>query len=781
MSGTPRGLSMGSSMLSTGASFNLRSWVRDRFVPVVMVLSSKEAEEICRGKNGLTLVDVLRTFGNVPRVNYPLRIGDQNIRLRQLKLRFHYASSIDQPTAEVLDTHLKNIVSSTVDSELKKLPGTLEECQEQEGDVDLAPWFKEYRDEFLDLLCFDTHETFDHPVGCIFVISSAEIDPIAALEKLKTGNPWPHLMSQGYMFPVHEEDFAKFIIVLHDGSVGGPSEIQSAEAKVGALKRAYGSSCSLLVINTTGGNADLRGQPPQPYESCRARPIPGGGAGREAEIPDAPPEGVGSWLSHEDLDRIQECVGTFASRCLLPKIDVRIGKMSSILPLKKRTFAKLMDRTSSYLKMNFSGVTKDYATSIGYKYYTAEAQARQMGDILFLLQRYEDALDAYSSVTVSKEQFPKFFAGIQEMIGLCHAMIVAFGNPPHYFSKAFEYYQRVPGKISRMLSTRCAIMHAAYNTSVGQLLSANQVLMQAYEGEEMLRGALLLEQAALSLLFCVPPVPRKFAFQMTLAGVWYYNSMFKALSLRCYQLVVGVYKGREWVSLEEHIGDMMLRFALEQGQFESAVGWTQQMLSPNNNLSVETQQQYLKSLSNFVVSHDSNSQAQMLLLDIPVVSMEDLHIESDGEYVVGSNEAHGAPSSIWEQLEQCFNEPLGSSGTVSGLDSVVIPLENHRMVVCGEEIGVLCHFRNPLKLGIKVDAVKLQYEYEWAEGASGANPVSVVDEKFMLQGEETAIIRLSVHVSAPGRLKVTGVEWKLNENIPGEKRFSSFESNHTNG
>lgn len=781
MSGTPRGMSMGSSMLSSGTSFNLRSWVKERFVPVVMVLSSNEAEEICRVKNGLSLVDLLRTFWNVPRVNYPLRIGDQSIRLRQLQLRFHYASSIDQPTAEVLDSHLKNIVSSTVETELEKLPGTLEECQGQDVDVDLAPWFKEYRNEFLDLLCFDTHETFDHPVGCIFVISSVEVDPVAALEKLKAGNPWPHLMSQGYMFPVHEEDFAKFIILLHDGSAGDQSELQSAQAKLVALKRTYGNSCYLLVINTTGGNAELRGEPPQPYESCRKRPIPGGGAGREGAVPDPPPEGIGSWLSHEDLDRIQECVATFASRCLLPKLDARINKMSSILPLKKRSFAKLMDRTSSYLKMNFSAIGKDYATSIGFKYYTAEAQARQMGDILFLLQRYEDALDAYSSASVSKEQFPKFFAGIQEMIGLCHAMIVAFGNPPYYFSKAFEQYQRVPGKISRMLATRCAIIHSAYCVSVGQLLAANQVLMLAYEGEEMLRGALLLEQAALSLLYCVPSVPRKFAFQMTLAGVWYYNSLFKALSLRCYELVVGVYKGREWVSLEEHIGDMMLRFALEQGQFESAIGWTQQMLSPKNNLSVETQQQYLKSLSDFVVSLDSDSQAQMLLLDIPVVSMDDLHIKSDGEYVVGSNEALVAPSSVWEELEDCFDEPLGSSGTMSGLDPTAISPENHRTVVCGEEIRVLCQFRNPLKLGIKVDAVKLQYEYEWAEGASGSNPVSVVDEKFMLQGEETAVIRLSVSVNAPGKLKITGVEWKLNENIPGEKRFSFSESNHTNG
>lgn len=744
----------------------------DRFRPVVMVLSTDEVERICKDKNGLNLVDILRPFGDLLNVNYPLRIGERNIRVKDLKLRFHYASTIDQPTAEVLDNHLKNVVSSTVNEELEGLPSTLEACKEFKSYAKLSPWFEKYRDEFLRLLCFDSHETFDHPVACIMAISSSDPDPLKALNKLKTENSWPPLMSQEYMFHIQEEDFAKFILVVHDGSSGDKAQMDAANATVREIQRLHDNNCVLLVVNTAAGDKELQGFPPQPYNKFRSASVPGGGAGEVGTPLSLAPEDLGRWLSKGDLDRIRMVIETFASTSLLPKLDIRISKMSSVLPLKRRSFAKFVDRTSSYLKMNFSGVSRDHATAIGFKYYTPESQARQMGDILFLLHRYEEAIEAYSSVVVSKEQFPKFFAGLQEMIGLCHSMIAAVGNPPHYFSRAFECYQRVPGKTSRMLATRCSILHAAYLSSLGQLVSANQILMQAYEGEEMLRRALLLEQAAFMLLNCDPPFSRKFGFQMTLAGVWFYNSMLKNLSMRCYTLVEGVYKGRQWQAVEEHIGDMMLRFALEQGQFETAMGWTRQMLSPNNCLPLETQSHYLKSLSNYVLSMDSDSKSNMKGLDIPVCS-EVINVDASSEYIVGSSKAQKAPWDVWDQLEKCFQDPLSGSGTMNGTMGVSVNSASYKLISCKEEIGIVCQFRNPLKLQIDVCDVKLDYEYEWAEGASGMNPVLVTKEQFSLQGEQTVFVRLCITANAPGMLKVSGVSWKLNDVIPGEMLFNT--------
>ncbi len=32
--------------------------------------------------------------------------------------------------------------------------------------AELTPWFDEYQEEFLRLMSFGEHETFDHPVAC---------------------------------------------------------------------------------------------------------------------------------------------------------------------------------------------------------------------------------------------------------------------------------------------------------------------------------------------------------------------------------------------------------------------------------------------------------------------------------------------------------------------------------------------------------------------------------------------------------------------------------------
>jgi hypothetical protein len=41
----------------------LRSWIPERFTPVVMVVSTPEAEEMVQVNNGLTVVDMLRPLG----------------------------------------------------------------------------------------------------------------------------------------------------------------------------------------------------------------------------------------------------------------------------------------------------------------------------------------------------------------------------------------------------------------------------------------------------------------------------------------------------------------------------------------------------------------------------------------------------------------------------------------------------------------------------------------------------------------------------------------------
>jgi hypothetical protein len=138
---------------------DLREWILERVTPVVMVVSSPEAEKLCQEKNGLTVVDLLRPYGIFHQLSGKLRssrssacqsqisgtiypsdaqlgayfsystcinpitgtkhkfarlscfifptvpvrtVGEQAYRIREFRVRFYQADMMFQPTPEVL-------------------------------------------------------------------------------------------------------------------------------------------------------------------------------------------------------------------------------------------------------------------------------------------------------------------------------------------------------------------------------------------------------------------------------------------------------------------------------------------------------------------------------------------------------------------------------------------------------------------------------------------------------------------------------------------------------
>ncbi len=53
----------------------LRGWLQDHFLPVVAVAATPAAEAICQGRNGLSLVDLLRTQAHVGGLNGGLSVA----------------------------------------------------------------------------------------------------------------------------------------------------------------------------------------------------------------------------------------------------------------------------------------------------------------------------------------------------------------------------------------------------------------------------------------------------------------------------------------------------------------------------------------------------------------------------------------------------------------------------------------------------------------------------------------------------------------------------------
>ncbi len=82
--------------------------------------------------------------------------------------------------------------------------------------INYTPWFDKFREEFLLGLRASEHESFEHPVACLTVVSTANSDPIACFNQLYNPDNPPKLFSDKLM----DRDLFRFFILLHDESTG---------------------------------------------------------------------------------------------------------------------------------------------------------------------------------------------------------------------------------------------------------------------------------------------------------------------------------------------------------------------------------------------------------------------------------------------------------------------------------------------------------------------------------------------------------------------------------
>jgi len=69
----------------------------------------------------------------------------------------------------------------------------------------------------------------------------------------------------------------------------------------------------------------------------------------------------------------------------------------------------------------------------------------------------------------------------QEMLGLCCILDPNEGNDPQkYFTRAFDSYSRLPGKLPRMLATRTMMLSAVHQAACGNHQMTSNALMRAH-------------------------------------------------------------------------------------------------------------------------------------------------------------------------------------------------------------------------------------------------------------------------------------------------------------
>lgn len=113
------------------------------------------------------------------------------------------------------------------------------------------PWYEEWRRVIFEGSRFSPHETLSQPVGLILVVSTRDVDPVAALESLLQPSNLPQMCRQYVLDPnpvravilldVHPDAYDARMQKRHIGSVGVPhSQASSFEPSCGGVSSAEG-------------------------------------------------------------------------------------------------------------------------------------------------------------------------------------------------------------------------------------------------------------------------------------------------------------------------------------------------------------------------------------------------------------------------------------------------------------------------------------------------------------------------------------------------------------
>ncbi|KAL6638002.1 hypothetical protein ACP70R_025574 [Stipagrostis hirtigluma subsp. patula] len=728
----------------------------EEITPVVMVLTTPLAEAACR-KSGLSFVDMLSPFALFKKIDVPVRTASEvPYRLQMFKIRMVYAADVRKQDPEVADERIKPVVSEANEKALPDLLADPPQLQDvlNKPEAELCPlWIKKFNRELMRTLSFSEHETFDHPVACLLVVSSMDKEPISKFVDLFNTNQLPSLLNEGIMDP----QILKHYLVLHDQQEG-PQEI--AVNVLAEMRSTLGlNDCKLLCINSSteedGSNADDSWLP---YKALGLNNNEGA-----------------CFLNTDDLNEIKDFMQDFASNHIIPYMEQKIRVLNQQVATTRK----------------------------GYTFTSIESQIRVLGDFAFMLRDYELALSNYRllSTDYKLDKAWKRFAGVQEMSGLCYFMLDQSRKDAEYcMENAFSTYLRI-GSSGQRYATRCGLWWAEMLKTRGQYREASNVYFRISNEEPSLHSAVLLEQAACCYLLSSPPMLRKYGFHLILAGNSYYISDQKQHAVRAYRNALFVYKQYPWSYINDHVHFNVGRWYGVLGIFDVAIKHLLEVIACSHQ-SPTTQSVFLNDFFHFVQSTGKKFDAYKLQL--PVFNMSSLRVIYEDNRTYTSDADVDVSESTWQELEE---EMIPSSSVVrtNWLDSqpkssALRKYKDSCVCVAGEAVKLNIELKNPLQISVAVSGISLICQHSTTldalsselsaltmdAGEDKANtgpavPILEADENnfsvskldIVLGGGERKMVQLDVTPKVEGVLKLVGIRWTLSDSVVGYQYFES--------
>ncbi|KAL5545696.1 hypothetical protein UlMin_005383 [Ulmus minor] len=758
------------------ANTPLGKMLLEEITPVVMVLGTPLVEEAC-SKNGLSFVQMLSPFCVFDNIDVPVRTAsDQPYRLQKFRLRLFDASDVRQPNLEVARERLKQVITLAGEKDFSELCSDsppIDNATARPESESLPSWFQFFNKELVRTISFSEHEAFDHPVACLFVVSSKDEQPINQFVDLFNTNKLPSLLNDGAMDP----KILKHYLLVHDNQDGST---EKAIRILTEMRSTFGSDCQLLCINSS--HDDLVEQQDNPWALYKSDASPG--------------QNVGCFLSVDDLNEMKDLLQDLSTKHIIPYMEQKIRVLNQQVSATRKGFR---NQIKNLWWRKGKDEIADSSNGSLYTFSSTESQIRVLGDYAFMLRDYELALSNYRLISTDYklDKAWKRYAGVQEMMGLTFFMLDQSRKEAEYcMENAFTTYLKM-GPSGQQNATRCGLWWVEMLKTRDQFKEAATVYFRMCD-EDPLHSAVMLEQASYCYLLSKPPMSHKYGFHLVLSGERYKKCDQIKHAIRTFRNALSVYKETTWSHIKDHVHFHIAQWYANLGRYDLAVSHMMDVLGCSHR-SKTSQDIFLRHFLQIV--QKTGKTFEVMKLQLPAINTSSLKVIFEDHRTYASHTAANVKESVWRSLEEDLIPSLPTAKTNwLDLHSKLVPKKYKESNVCvaGEAVKVDIEFKNPLQIPISVSGVSLICELSATSDEMKSDASSSVSEPqneneatkinsremssyfsstevdFSLEGGEIIMVQLMVTPRVEGILQIVGVRWNLSGSVVG---FYNFDSN----
>jgi hypothetical protein len=424
----------------------------------------------------------------------------------------------------------------------------------------MTPWFDEYRTKFFQSLGPSAFEQFEHPVVCLVVTSSNDINPVDTLQRLfdrkATG------VQNGLPRYVDTQAMIFHYVLVHDasGKVSGPDAVK----KYAQMEKQWAGQTSMITINSAA----------------------------TAEVSEDFPNSK-VLLSSSDMDSVKRLVRTMVWNNLIPHMERMV---QSIFPEVSKERGGLMHKFNLMWGSKFSRkVDENDPDGLLFDMNSLEYRERRLADWTFMLGEYSVAYKTYISLAdIYKNDGATvpiavvYRASALEMAANCLGMMATnnanlgtqqqWNEMDKLFAESWDLYQR--GR-RRTWARRSALIHAYWAQIRLQPGSASALDRLINDSTDQLELALLHQQRAISFLLRSPARLRNYAFELVKAADSFTAGHQFLHAISCYFAAHTVYNGKSWGAVNDYLHFRIARLALVVNRPDLAMHFITELLKDN--------------------------------------------------------------------------------------------------------------------------------------------------------------------------------------------------------